>query len=31
MVEIASDRPVFKTIIVEMAYSVIHLYRVYLV
>jgi hypothetical protein len=25
MVEIASDRPLFKTILVEMAYSVIHL------
>jgi hypothetical protein len=27
MVEIASDRPLFKTILVEMAYSVIHLHN----
>jgi len=27
MVEIASDRPMFKTILVEMAYSVIHLHN----
>ncbi len=27
MVEIASDRPLFKTIMVEMAYSVIHLHN----
>jgi hypothetical protein len=26
MVEIVSDRPLFKTILVEMAYSVIHLH-----
>ncbi len=27
MVEIVSDRPLFKTILVEMAYSVIHLHN----
>ncbi len=27
MVEIASDRPMFKTILVEMAYFVIHLHN----
>jgi hypothetical protein len=27
MVEIASDKPPFKTILVEMAYSVIHLHN----
>ncbi len=27
MVEIASDRPLFKTILVEMVYSVIHLHN----
>jgi len=27
MVEIASDRPLFKTILVEMAYSIIHLHN----
>jgi len=27
MVEIASDRPLFKTIMVEMAYSVINLHN----
>jgi hypothetical protein len=27
MVEIASDRPLFKTILVEMAYSVIHFHN----
>jgi hypothetical protein len=27
MVEIASDRPLFKIILVEMAYSVIHLHN----
>ncbi len=27
MVEIASDRPLFKTILVEMAYFVIHLHN----
>jgi hypothetical protein len=27
MVEIANDRPLFKTILVEMAYSVIHLHN----
>jgi hypothetical protein len=27
MVEIGSDRPLFKTILVEMAYSVIHLHN----
>jgi hypothetical protein len=27
MVEITSDRPLFKTILVEMAYSVIHLHN----
>ncbi len=27
MVEISSDRPLFKTILVEMAYSVIHLHN----
>jgi len=27
MVQIASDRPLFKTILVEMAYSVIHLHN----
>jgi hypothetical protein len=27
MVEIASDRPLFKTILVEMAYFIIHLHN----
>jgi hypothetical protein len=27
MVEITSDRPLFKTILVEMVYSVIHLHN----
>jgi len=27
MVEIASDRPLFKTILVEMVYSLIHLHN----
>jgi hypothetical protein len=27
MVEVVSDRPLFKTILVEMAYSIIHLHN----